>query len=387
MKRSVQKLCVGILVFAAACSPQDDVDKKKEKLKELKAEAQEIKLKINALEEEIIGEDSVFASEQDKSTLVSTLPLEKKTFVHHIEVRGSVESKKNIRISAETSGAVLGINVQEGDYVKKGTVLLRIEAETMRNNIAELRTSLELATTIYEKQANLWAQKIGTEVQYLQAKNNKESLERSLTTVQSQLAKAVVRAPFSGFVDQLDVRVGEMVMPGTPLLGIVSMDEMYVTADIAENYIGKIEQGDSITISFPTLGKEVRTRVSSLGRVINPQNRTFSLETRLPKNTDYLKPNQVAILKLKDYEKENAIVVPTNLVQSDSKGDFVYLYKTTNGKATAEKVMIERGVTYENETEVLSGLTGNEVIIDKGFRDVSDGVLVKESTSSAISRR
>jgi RND family efflux transporter MFP subunit len=375
IKKIILILTSGLLINA--CDQASDLDKKRAELEKKKTELNEIREQISALESEISAMDPEFARANRKSTLVSVIPVEKKDFRSYLEVSGSVESRKNVDITAETVGVIEKIHVDEGQYVRQGQLLVQLENEILRKNLAELQTSYDLANTMFERQSNLWDKKIGTEVQYLESKNRKESLENQMETLKSQIDKTYVKAPFSGTVDALDAKIGMLAQPGIPLVRLVSMDNMYIKADISESYIGSFSKGNRALISIPSLNLEFESGISSLGQVINPDNRTFSIEVKVPNLNVKLKPNLIAVVKIKDYEIDNSPVIPTNLIQKDGQGNFVYIVSEEEDLLTAKKVSIERGKTYQNETVVLDGLQGGEQLIDEGFRDVSDGVNIK----------
>jgi len=372
-------LSLSILLLAACGGNTDNIEAKKEQLATYKKEMNELSQKISSLEKEIAEMDPSFTQNTRKTTLITTTPVQTKTFKHFVEVRGSVASRNNVTLSTEVPGRIVSVKVKEGQRVRKGEVLVSLDAETIRNSIKELQTSLELATTRFERQANLWEKKIGTEIQYLEAKNRKESLERNLETARSQLAQTIIRAPFSGNIDKVMARIGEMAQPGVPLVRIVSLTDMYIEADLSESLLGKFQEGDSVEVTFPSLNKQVQTTISAIGQVINPNNRTFTIEIRLPESDDLLKPNLLAVVKIKDFEANDAVVIPTNLIQTDNSGDFVYITKQGDEVTEAEKVHVERGLTYNNETLITSGLQGNEKLIKEGFREVAEGVAVKEA--------
>jgi RND family efflux transporter MFP subunit len=353
----------------------DDVASKKARLEKLKAESMETAGEIRTLEEEIGKMDPEFFKQNKKSILITTKQAEKRAFEHFVEVTGSVLSKKNVSISAQTAGTVLEVPAVEGMRVQKGQLLAKIDAETIRLNIDELKTSLNLSTILFEKQSRLWDQKIGTEVQFLEAKNRKESAEKSLASANSQLDKAYVKAPFSGTVESVNIRLGELVQPGTSLIQFVGDSDLFIEADISERYIGVMQKGDSVYVNFPSIDHELYTKVSSVGGIINANNRTFKVEVYLP-NTKEVKPNMIAVLKIKDYETEASVIVPSYLILSDNKGDYIFIVKDE----VVQKKYVTRGKTYDNQTEILSGLEGNEVLVDKGFREVGDNFTVKIST-------
>jgi len=247
-----------------------------------------------------------------------------------------------------------------------------------------LETSLELAQVSFERQSNLWEQKIGTEIQFLEAKNKKESLERSLTTARSRLALSVVRAPFEGSVDEIPIRIGEIAIPGLPLLRIVNQNDMYIQADVSEIYIGRFKKGQLVDVHFPSQNKNLASKINSVSQVINRENRTFSMEIELPAVDFTIKPNQVTILKLTDYLNEQAITVPTRLIQRDDQGAFLFGVNSSDNSLSASKIHVTPGFSYNSQTEITDGLKGDETIVDEGFREVTQGVEVKVATAQTV---
>jgi membrane fusion protein, multidrug efflux system len=387
MKKNIY-LSIALMAIAVACSTSSgnhsdsDIEAKKKELEESQKEMASLMEKIASLEKEISEADPSYAKQNSKAILVSTFLAEKKLFEHRVDIRGAVESRKNVMLSAQTAGEIQQVHVREGQRISKGQVLVSLNAEVIRNSIAELKTSLELANSVYEKQAKLWEQKIGTELQYLQAKNNKESLERKLATANAQLDQSIIKAPFSGTVDQLHAKVGEMASPGIPLVRVVSQEDMYIKADASERFIGKFNAGDPVEVYFPTFDKRITSKISSVGQVINPENRTFIVEVALPRVDFVIKPNQVTVLGLRDYISEETFAVPTRIVQRDDEGQYIYIVDNRGKKSLARKLHVKTGVNSLTQTEILSGLQGNEQIVDQGFRDLSDGVEVEVAKDS-----
>ncbi|MEY2705695.1 MAG: hypothetical protein RL407_1757 [Bacteroidota bacterium] len=362
-----------LLVGIFSCA-SDPIEAKKAELESLKSQLTELNTKIKTLEEELAAADPEFAAANRKSLLITTLPARKGTFTHYLEVTGSVLSKKNVTISSETVGRILEIPAIEGMRVTRGQVLARVDSESIQRSIEELENSLSLARTVFEKQERLWNQKIGTEVQYLEAKSRKEGLEKSLASLKAQLAKSVIRAPFAGTVESVQVRLGELMQPGLPMFQFVGESDLFIEADLSENYINSIAKGDSVEISFPSINKNIASKVSALGAIINPNNRTFKVEISLPNLTE-VKPNMLSVLKIKDYTNAESVVVPGHLILSDTKGDYVFAVE--NG--VAKKKYVKRGYSSGEETEIVEGLTGTEILVDKGFREVGDNFSVTVS--------
>lgn len=358
-------------ILLTSCAQEEGVEAKKTKLAELKSQVGELNTEIKTLESEIAKIDPEFASANKKSILITTAAARKGEFAHFVEVTGSVLSKKNVSISAETAGRILEVPVMEGSRVSRGQILARIDAESIQRNIEEMENSLDLATTIFEKQERLWNQKIGTEIQYLEAKNRKEGLEKNLASIKTQMDKAYVRAPFNGTVESVQVRMGELVQPGVPMFEFVGESDLYIQADVSESFVGVLRKGDTVNVEFPSLNKSITSRVSAVGGVINPNNRTFTVEVLLPNLPD-VKPNMISVLKIKDYQNSSSVLVPAHLILADNQGDYLFIVENQ----TAKKKYVKRGLTANNETEILEGLTGSETLVDKGFRDVGDNFSV-----------
>ena len=202
-------------------------------------------------------------------------------------------------------------------------------------------------------------------------------LERQLSTARSQLAQASLKAPFDGNIDDLMVKQGEMAQPGLPMLTIVSFDDMYIEADISERYISSFKTGDSVQVEFPALNRSLKSYIKSVGNVINEKSRTFKIEIQLPPNGEDIKPNLTAILNMVDYAADNALVIPTNIIQQDAQGHFVYVVDTSGEDPVSRKIHIERGVSYQGETQVVAGLEAGQPLVSQGYRDVADGMNIR----------
>lgn len=363
-----------LALAVTACAPKSDNDKKLAEYEKAKAKLEEQKAKVHELKTELV--EAGIIKENTNLSLVTTFKLKPEVFENVIDIRGSVQSRGNITLSAETPAQVTKIMVKEGEKVSKGQVLIVQDAEVLKNSIAELKTSLDLATTMYERQKKLWDKNIGTEVQYLEAKNRKESLERKLATTQSQLDKTIIRAPFSGIIDMIDIRVGEMAQPGFPIVRLVSLENTYIKADVSEAYVGKFKEGQKVEVYFPSLDKTLKAKVAAVGQVIDENNRTFDLEVQIPSDK-HIKPNMIAVLSIADYTNEDALAVPTNLIFTDKNGAFVYQLKESDGKDFAIRADVSVGMTSGIKTEILGGLKAGDILIEKGIYDISNGAQVK----------
>lgn len=368
-----------ILAFTIACNNNKDngsLESKKVQLAELQKKQDELTTQIIQLQQEIDALDENTSS-QKVGKLISTLPVETKPFRHFIEMQGSATSKENVLILPEANGVVKQILVNEGQPVTKGQILMVIDDEMIVKQIEEVKTQYDLLKIIYEKQKSLWDQKIGSEVQYLEAKNRKESTEKSLERLNSQLEKTRVKSPINGTVDEILVNTGELAGPSRQVIRVVNLDEVQVHADASENYIRSIKKGDSVQVSFPAINIVKHATISAVGQVINPVSRTFGVDVRLLNTDKTLKANLMAILKVADYENAKALTVPTKWIQQDQNEDFVYVTATENGKQVAQKRAIKKGKSYNGETEILEGIKDGDILITEGSRDVTEGEIVR----------
>ncbi len=310
---------------------------------------------------------------------VTTYEVKPMVFEHFIEVYGTVGADKNTLIFPETGGVITSVLVKTGQKVVRGQPLIQLDASLLLSNINEVKTQLELASSVYEKQKRLWEQKVGSELQYLQAKNNKEALESRLKTLQVQYNQTVVRAPFDGVVDEIFPKVGQLVGPQSQLLRLINLDQIYIEGEVSENYSATLRPGYVAKVTVPNSDSTIEAQVTSISKFINPTNRTFKVRLELLDNSVRLLPNTLVPIMIKDYENTNALVVPTRLIQQDPFGnDYVLtLQKTGNSLGVARKVNVRSGKSYRNFTEILEGLEPNSILIDKGSRNVKDDQRVR----------
>lgn len=312
-----------------------------------------------------------------EEALVSVLTVKDTVFSHYLEVQGSVNTKENILVQPELQGTLVSLNVKAGQRVSKGQVLGRIDDAGLSQQVASLENQYALAKTTFERQKNLWNQKIGSEIQYLQAQAQMISAQRAVAQIKAQLAKTVVRAPFSGVIDEVFVEKGQVVAPSAQgLMRIVNLSNMYVSTSVPETYIGKLKVGTEVDVFLTSLGKTYKGKIRQIGNFVNPSNRSFSIEVSVPNPENLLRPNQVANLKITDYVSNSTIVVPTNVIQEDGeKNKFVYTAINVSGKTgTAKKVIVTLGQSSDNVTEILSGLSNNDIIVTEGANTISDGM-------------
>lgn len=367
-------------VMAVACSqPETDMDKLSRLQKErdsLITLKDDINASLLVLDEEIAEIDT-----NKRLTLVTSIPVEKGTFDHFFSVLAEVKADQNVLIYPEAQGIIESIPVREGQQVKKGDLLVSIDAEILASNIQELKGQLDLAKTIYDKRDKLWQQNIGSEVEYLQAKNNYESLQARLNALTAQYEMSQVTAPFDGFVDQIPAKVGEMASPGMPLLRLISLNQVYLKGDVSERYLKQVKEGTYADVYFESIDMRVSSKISQVSNFIKPENRTFMVRIDLKNTDNILKPNLLAEVLIRDYQSKDAITLPNRVIQQSSDGrSFVYLYnKIDSHKGKIQRQYIETGMSYDGRTEVLVGLKGGENVIDKGARSVKEGQRVEKS--------
>lgn len=317
---------------------------------------------------------------QEKIPLITTFAAKESEFIHYVELQGNVDTKKNLVIYPEYSGIMTNVYVKEGQKVSKGQTLAKIDDGGLSQQVAQLQIQADLAKTTFERQKRLWDQNIGSEIQYLQAKSTYESKQKAVNQLQQQVARTVVKAPFTGTIDDVITEQGSVVAPGqTALFRIVNLDDMYIETDVPESYIATVSVGKTVQVDFPVLGTTMNAKIRQAGSFINPANRTFKVEVAIPNKDKNIKPNLTAKLKINDYTNEKAILIPLSIISENANGEqYVYtIVNKTDSLATAKRTIISTGKTQGDDIEVLSGLTNEDEIIQEGARSVKDGQDVK----------
>lgn len=363
-------LFITAIIMLASCGNNENSDKKQAKLEELKKQQAELAIKIKDLEIAIAAEGKATDNTKYRNVLVTETTV--KSFAHYLDIQGKIDAEENITISAKMPANVTRILVKAGKQVKTGELLAELDNSTIVAGIEELKTGMQLANTLYEKQKTLWDQKIGTEVQFLQAKSQKESLDKKLASLYEQLEMTKIKSPINGMVDEVMLRIGQTTAPGAPGIRIVNMGTLKAKAEVAEAYAGRIKEGNEVKISFPDAKKDIIARVTYSGKVINAMNRSFTVEAALDGNLD-LHPNMLAILKIADYRNDSAIVVPINTVQNSEEGQFVMVAKQNGNKLIAERRTVKQGLSYNGNVEILSGLNVGDKVITTGYQDLNQG--------------
>ena len=338
----------------------------------IKAKRAELQTQLTKLDDAI----ALLDIKKSEEALVSVSVVKDTVFSHYLEVQGNVDTKENLIIYPQFSGILNTVNVIAGQKVSKGQLLGTIDDGGLSQQLAQMETQMALAKTTFERQKRLWDQKIGSEIQYLQAQTNMISQQKAVSQMKAQLAKTRIIAPFSGVIDELITEKGQVVGPGQGLMRIVNLNNMFVSTAVPESYIGKLKVGTVVNVYLASLGKMYVGKIRQVASNINPNNRSFGIEVSIPNTENLLRPNQVAKLKIIDYTNANAVVVPSNVIQVDGNGDqFVFEATSIKNKTgIAKKVIVKVGKTSENFTEILSGLEPKTIVVSDGVNTVSEGM-------------
>lgn len=368
---------LSILVIAgtlAACSATTGENDKQARLEKLKEEQAGIAKEIKKLEGEIAKANpgAVVVKAKD----IAVMDLTPKTFNHYVKTQGSIEAKDNILVSARTMGVVTEVFVTEGQSVGKGQVLAQIDNSVMLRSLESMKSQLDLAKAVFERQQNLWDQKIGTEVQYLQAKTNKESLENQVASIHAQLEMTKIKSPIAGSIDEVFAKIGQNLSPGVPAVRVINTSDLKIKANISESYISTIHKGDKVFVSVDDLDKSFEARVSFVGKNIDLLTRTFPVEVNLH-NMPNLRPNMTAIVKIVFKSDDDAIVVPVNVVQQINDEKVVYVAEKDGDHTVARKKVVELGGVFDNMAEITKGLSTSDKVITVGYQSLNDGEIVK----------
>ncbi len=363
-----------LTVITASLMVTGCTEDKAGKLEKLKSQQVALTKEIVALEKELSAADPKDVVVRTKE--VGVIALAPRQFEYFVQTQGMVESKDNILVSAKSMGSIQSVYVTEGQAVVKGQVLAEIDNAITMHAIDEAKSALELAKTVYERQKSLWDQRIGTEIQYLQAKNTKESLENRLATLNEQLDMSRIKSPINGTVDAVNIKIGESAAPGAPAFRVINTEDLKIKAKVSEAYVTSIKKGNMVQVNFPDLGKTMEARVSFVGRNIDVLSRSFPVEVELPYSSD-LRPSMTAILRVIFQTEPQALCVPINLVQDINGQKVVYIVESDGSHTVARKRIIEVGGVYDNLAEVKSGLNAGDKIISVGYQGLNDGEFVK----------
>ncbi len=367
-------ISLSVMLTLVSCGG-NNIEAQKIKLEKLKAQQAEIASQIKTIEEELkSGGVDLNANEKVKIVLVT--PVKESSFEHSIDVQGRVDADENVSYTAKVPSVVNRINVKTGEHVSEGQVLAELDAKPIKAQLDALRKSYELANTMYEKQKSLWDQNIGSEMQYLQAKNTKEGLEKQMQTIKENLDLYFIKSDFSGTVDEVAIKVGQSVSPGIPAIRVVNLDKLKVKADISESYASKVKINDDAELFFPDINKSVKSKVTYSSKNINQLTRTFNVEMQLS-GEDIYRPNMVTVVRIIDYKKDNSVVVPVNTIQYIDGHNHIFVAVKEGTKMVARKRNVTVGLIYNGSAEILEGLKTGDLMITTGYQDLNDGELVK----------
>jgi membrane fusion protein, multidrug efflux system len=375
---------VAVVLFMTACGASTEgdakgLDKKKAQLEELKKQQAKTNEEVTNLEKEIAKLDTS-AVRADKPKLVVLASIKPAAFTHYIDLQGKIDAENIAWVTPRGQGGMVrAIYVKQGDYVRKGQLLLKLDDGVIRQQIEQTNVQLNLAKTLYDRRKNLWDQKIGTEVEVLQAKSNVDNLEKQIDLLKEQLSMSNVYAEMNGVADLVTIKVGETFSAASASqlgIHIVNTGTLKVTANVPEAYQSKVKEGTNLVVTLPEdNNKSINTKVSVAGKIIDPSTRSFYIEGRISGNSSF-RPGQIAMVRIQDYAVPNAITIPINTIQNDDKGKFVMVAATENGKKVAKKRAVTVGQLYGDTLEVKSGLQAGEVLITDGFQGLYDGQLI-----------
>lgn len=348
------------LLMLAACShkPKD----KAAELADLKKQQEDINAKITALQSSFASQDS------SKSTDISILKVTEGKYTHYVDIQGKIDAKDNVIAYPQSPGIITNIYVKPGQHVSRGQLLVQLDNSVLRENISQAETQATLAKTLFQRQKNLWDQKIGTEVQYLQAQTQMQSAQKQVDALRQQADLYRITSPISGTIDQMDLKLGQAAQPGATGIRIVNADNLKVKADVPESYASRINQGDNVKIVVPDANDSVTAKLSFVAKVIDPTSRSFAVEIALPSRKN-LRPNMTAVIKIADYNNNKAIVIPLSAIQKSEQGDYVYI----NDNGVAKRKNVKEGSGYGSQVEITSGLTPGDQLIVAGASDLNDG--------------
>lgn len=354
-----------IVLTLVACGDKKPKDKNAE-LAALKKEQIDLSTKIARLEAEVGTKNSTRVID------VAVTDLKQSEFTSYIEVQGSIDAPENVTANAEAPGIITAIYVRAGQNVRKGQVIAQLDAKALQQQILQAQSQMELSNTLYQRQKNLWDQKIGTEVQFLQAKASRDIAQKSVDALRAQASMYRIVAPISGVVDQMDLKSGQAIQPGMQGIRIVNLSRLKVKASVAETYAGKVSQGDQVLVVIPDAADSLRSTVTYASKVIDPSSRSFIVEVNLPPRST-LKPNMTAVLRIVDYARRDALVIPVKAVQKAVEGEYVFIAAGNKAK----RVTVKTGNNYRGEVEILSGLKAGDKVIVEGAADAEEGSVIR----------
>jgi membrane fusion protein, multidrug efflux system len=360
---------LAIVAVLVSCGNPTD---KKVQLEKLKLQHDELSTRIAQLEAEVNLKGNLA---ELKPVKVRVDQIAGCVFNHYVDVQGVVDGDQNVAVSPQTPGVVTAVHVTEGSYVRKGQLLAELDAVVLKQSLEELKTQSSLVSNLFDKQKALWDKNIGSEVQFLQAKTNKEAIENRIKTLQGQIDMSRIISPITGTVESVPLKVGQMASPGLPtsVIRVINMNSAKVKADVSENYASRIQNGNKVIVRFPDLGKEIEAKLSFTSRYIDPTNRTFMVECKIQSGEVQLRANMIAYIKIKDYTNEKAFCIPMNYIQSNKDGKFIFVAVQKDNQWIASRRLVQPGMDYNGVAEILEGLTEGDKVISSGYQSLKEG--------------
>jgi len=368
MKKGKYLALLGIGLILAACAPGGE----EALLAKMEMQRDALTEKIEVLKAEIASKAQP-DQKPEKITDVRISLLEKELFQHFIQVQGTIESDNNILVAPMASGIVKKIHTSNGQKVTKGQLLAELDGSILESSIVEVENGLNLAQTIFERQQRLWDKKIGSEIEFLQAKTNKEGMEKRLATLNEQYKLTKIFSPISGTVDEVIIKEGEMGAAGVGAFRVVELTNLKIKVDLSEIYISRINKNDKVHVRIPVIEKEFDLSINTISQIIDPDDRTFQIEINFPRNEQGVKPNMLAVLIINDYSNPEALTVPINIVQETGTEKFLFVASKIGEDWTTQKRVVTTGKDNEGRIEILSGLQENESVVTVGYQNLSNG--------------
>lgn len=359
------------LMFSCSSDKQAQLEKLKQQHTEITEKIKNLENELKSIQKDLIN--------PEEFKFVGLTEVKTNVFDHFIKVQGKLDGDQNAGVFAEVPGTVSTKYADVGQHVVKGQVLAQIDDQQYRSQLESLETQYKFASEMFDKQKRLWDQKIGSEVQYLQSKTTKESLEQQIASLKQQIEKFKIKSPIDGTIEECNIKVGGVVSPDPRLTAyrVVEFKNLKVTAEVSEAYSSRVQNGDKLIVLFPDVNKQVETEVSFVSKYINPVNRTFLIETKINTNSPDLKANMIAIIQINDYHSDNSILVPMNVIQTDQVGSYVYVVRSKDKFSAAFKQPVVIGNSYNGVAEILQGLAVGDKVISAGFQELIDGEYVR----------
>ena len=384
MKKFYSIIALSLLLVACGSSENSTVSQTIESgnLEAIRSMKATLTSELNVIESDLAALEAAIANldSSENLPLVTTFEVQPQVFNHYLDLQGNVKTRENVLLYPEMAGTLLTVKVAKGDRVSKGQLLAVIDNGGMSNQLSQLKTQAALAQTTFERQANLWKQKIGSEIQYLQAKAQAEAQANAVLQLEKVLAKAQITAPFSGVIDQVLKDPGTVVSPGngSEVFRLINLSNMYIDVDVPEGYLGAVTKGKKAGVYFPVLQDSVNAVVRETGNYINPNNRSFSAEIAINNPNGSIKPNLNARVHINDYTNENALLIPQSVISENAAGEqYAYVAELNGDAAVAKRHIITTGKTQGDYVEIISGINAGDLIIKEGARSVKDAQAVK----------